>query len=61
MKFSSNIDFEKRVILHQKFEFLSHLKLRQNKSPAPAFHSYQQSANYLLFSGTATIATLAAV
>ena len=27
-------------------EFLSQSKIRKNKSPAPAFHSYELHANY---------------
>ena len=29
-----------------KFEFLSQSKIRKNKSPALAFHSYELQANY---------------
>ena len=46
------MDLRKIAILHQKSEFLSHQKVRQNKSPAPAFYSYFCC---LLFSATAAI------
>ena len=39
MKFDNNIDLRKIAILRQKSEFLSHQKVRQNKSPAPALFS----------------------
>ena len=34
-KFDNNIELRKIAILRQKSEFLSHQKVRQNKSPAP--------------------------
>ena len=41
MKFDNNIDFGKIAILSQKLEFLSQSKIRKNKSPGLAFHSYE--------------------
>ena len=45
--FYKNIDFGKITILSQKVEFLSQSKIRKNKSPTSAFHSYEVwGANY---------------
>ena len=40
-KFDNNIYLRKIAILRKKSEFLSHQKVRQNKSPAPALTKQQ--------------------
>ena len=47
-KFDNNINLRKIAILRQKSEVLSHQKVRQNKSPAPAYSMILIRCYYLV-------------